>query len=746
MWTRCLALLVLLLGGEAVASPVLPQEPRLEVVELRFEGNRHFSDRALSNAIITRASECRSFLLTVFCWGGASFSRRPAYLYRPEFRRDVARIRLFYYQRGYREAAVDTLLSYPAEGQVAITFRITEGRPVRVDSVAVVGMEAAPGVPLPEELPVRPGDPLSSLALDAARDTLLVRLMDRGYPRADVLRSYFVPRNAPYSARVTFQVLPGPRARFGPVEVLDNERVPATVIRRMLPFREGDPYSRARQYEGQRNLYNLEIFRFVQLTPDLGYEPDSIVPVTVRVSEGDLHRVRSGAGMNTADCMNAEARWVSRNFVGGARRLQLRGRVSNLFAPAFQSTLCPDAGTHEYGQLNWTLSVDFNQPWLFSSRNSFTAGLYGERQSVKDLFVREALGVNLAFVRMLGRASPLALFYRPQIQALDAAELFFCSSYLVCAPEDIAILQGSNWLAPVGLSFSRDRTDRSLDPTRGYLLFLETEFAARWTGSDFEYTRVLGEVSAYRRGDSGWILAGRVRGGRVFPRVFEGLVGGDAAGPEVVHPQKRFFAGGANSVRGFAQNRLGPRVLQVRDVQDLLYRAGEAGPCTVQSVLDLSCDAGSLTEGELLPRPTGGTALLEGSVELRFPLWRRTLQGAAFVDVGQVWGEGERPALRDLAVTPGLGIRYMTPIGPFRVDVAYRGRASRRLQVVTARIRPFDPARDREAARLLGPDGTPIPYVRSQELGVLGPRVLWGDAPRWSLRRFQIHFSIGQAF
>jgi hypothetical protein len=154
-----------------------------------------------------------------------------------------------------------------------------------------------------------------------------------------------------------------------------------------------------------------------------------------------------------------------------------------------------------------------------------------------------------------------------------------------------------------------------------------------------------------------------------------------------------------------------------------------------------------LVDGGFLPRPTGGTSLIEGSLEVRFPLAGELWEGATFVDFGQVWEETADVDLTDLEVTPGFGVRFFSPIGPIRVDLAYRLGGGERLQVVTPQIRPFVPGVDPEGDRLRRDEVT-LDYLISdeQELAVLGPRVLWADLDPWSLRRFQIHLSIGQAF
>jgi hypothetical protein len=114
------------------------------------------------------------------------------------------------------------------------------------------------------------------------------------------------------------------------------------------------------------------------------------------------------------------------------------------------------------------------------------------------------------------------------------------------------------------------------------------------------------------------------------------------------------------------------------------------------------------------------------------------------VDFGQVWDEGETPSLADLEFTPGLGVRYFSPIGPIRVDLAYRSGGGEFLPVVTQAIELYDPQIHSAKDRL---GGAFDDYAAPGDLVVLGPQVRWGnDLPVLDLQRFQLHLSIGQAF
>jgi outer membrane protein insertion porin family/translocation and assembly module TamA len=643
--------------------------------------------------------------------------------------------------RGFREVHVDSETAIESDGNALVRFSITEGRPILADSIGYVSPEGFVAGNLLDGLPIDPGDRWSTLALDQTRDTLVRRLRNRGYPYADVLRQTVLPQGEPYHAHVSFEIEPGTSARYGAIRVEGVEHLDESTVLRTLPFRSGDPYRIDQLFEGQARLFGLEIIRNARVDADTAVIrqqaiPDSIVPLHVQVSESDPYRIRAGAGLSSAECFNTESRWTSRNFLGGGRVLQLRGRLANILAPCG-----PQSGEKEFAKLTWLSAIDFSQPWIFSTRNSFNASLFAERQSVPDIFIRRAFGLQLALTRAVGPRTPLTLSYRPELSRLDAADVLLCSGFLVCSREDIDILSGTRRLAPVGLNLTRDLSNSLLNPTAGYRLVFDLEHAASWTGSEFRYNRAVVEGTWYSRLTGSSVLATRIRGGWVGWGEFD--AGQEETG--IVHPQKRFYAGGANSVRGFGQSRLGPRVLAV-DNPALLLSENRQTPgtaCLPDEIIDLSCNAQGLRK-IFVSRPIGGTRVMEGNLEIRFALGRE-FEFVTFGDFGQVWGADQRLDPADLEFTPGVGIRYLSPVGPIRVDVGYSFRGNEQLSVLTEQIAPFagDCAAVRTCVTVTDAAGvsTVIPYVKTGELAVL-PSIDFGGGES----RFQLHLSIGQAF
>jgi outer membrane protein assembly factor BamA len=746
--SSALVSLILLIPG----AHLLAQTPSVEVRSIEFQANAAFPDDSLARTIVNRETRCRSIPLFGFC----PFGVQRELLNERELSRDMVRLVNFYTVRGYREARIDTLITRPAEDVLELSFHIDEGEPVRIANLTVEGVDVFDEFDPTVDLPVEVDGLLNVIDLAATRDTLIQRFRNRGYPRADVSRSWSVPADDPYHASVTFEVEAGPHSVFGPITLTGNEGIAGAVIRQFLPFEEGQEYSEVRTLEAQRNLFSIEMIQrasIVEAVDPAGLVPDSVVPLEVRITEAEIHNVRFGGGWSSLECGNVEGRWTSRNFYGGARRLQFRGRLSNLAADELKESACWDSGVEAFGGVNWLVAAEFSQPLI---RRNLALGLsvFWDRQSVEDVFVREALGADISLFQSFSTSTSVTFAYRPELTKLDAADVFFCASVQVCTPEDIASLEERNRLAPVSVNVVQSNTNDALNPTRGYQIGASFEHASTLTGSEFRYNRLLSEATGYFAVQPGGVLAARVRAGWVTSGTFA-LFGKN----DVIHPEKRFFSGGANSVRGFAQNQLGPRVLTV-DPAALLFPQGGTGeaPCTPEQLMveDLSCDADSLRDGAFgTPRPTGGDLVLEGGLEYRMTLGR-TVEVAVFTDFGRIWTETGSTKVTALELTPGVGIRYLSPAGPIRVDLGYRFRGIVPLQVVTTRIRPFvagdDPNTRISVTVKEGRRGEEkdvkktIDYVATNDLAVLNPLVFYGPDPGFSRRRFQLHISFGQAF
>ena len=705
-WGRTLVATGLLLG----AAPVLraqsaadDQHEDPEVTRLTIRGVKAVDVSELQNSISTTASACRSLLLRPFCFISKShlFYERK-YLDRKELQRDVLRIRVFYWKRGYRQAGVDTVVA-PRGSGVQVTFRVTEGRPTIVRKIAVGPQtDVLSARDIRRSVSLHAGKPLNLLMLDSSLLSLSNKLWERGYADAVVAVDTIAVDDSAYMADVGIVIDPRWKATVAELRITGNEVITPKTIRNSLTLREGDLFRRSDVIASQRNLYESGLFRHAAiLVPPQG---DSTKIVEVQVREAQLREARISAGFNTADFVQVDGLFRHYNLFGGARRFELTGTVGNLLAAQlnntsiFKNTLedVSDDERSTFEQPTWQASAQIRQPWFQSPRNTLALGVFAHRRALPNVFIDRGMGANLTFTREVAIRTPASATYQFALTRVEAGDLYFCVYYGVCDTTSIRAQRSRQRLSPVALTASVDRTNEAFSPSSGILGTVSLEHASGLTVSDYRYNRASADLSAYYRMGRG-VLAVHGRAGIVRALNSTGTALGFAGGQadDVLHPSKRFYAGGSQSVRGYGENQLGPRALTI-PASKLATLVGcdtsfatisqclANGPvCTKYCGTD-SATFSALKDRDFVPRPLGGTSVLEGNVEYRFPIWR-ALGGAAFVDAAFVGSAGLlQLASGDGAVTPGLGIRYKSPVGPIRVDVGYNPGIAEDLPVYTA--------------------------------------------------------------
>ncbi len=653
-----------LLAALAAGSLPAQEEPRV-VRQLDFEGNRALDDRTLEIAIATSNSSWFATFPAVR-WLGLGEERTFDEL---EFRRDVVRLVLLYRQSGYMRAVVDTVVRR-TERDVFITFRIHEGEPVRLRRLEIVGLQGIADVAaLRRDLPIREGDPFNRFLFVAAADTVRARLRNTGYPYAEVLRNYDSDAGT-LVAEARLEALPQRRMVVGEVAIEGLAAVDTGTVRRMVSVKPGDLYREARLYQSQRDLYGMEVFRLAQVTLLDSVPPadaaDSTVRVRVRLLEGPRHRVRAGAGYGTVDCFRVQGGWAAHDFLGGARTLNIDGRFSRLgvgfpFDQDLENTLCPalkDDFTAD--TLNYSVGATLTQPGFLAPRHRASIGVSAQRYAEPKAFVRRSIGVDLAVTFNHRGRIPLTVGYGYSLGQTTAPPAVYCSVFQVCDAADQAFLRERRPFAAVTVSATRARVNSPIEPTRGSVITATLSHSSRLVGSDslYEFNRGEVELARYHVIGRGRVFAWRVRAGAILPQRI--TLSGQSA--RFVPPDQRFYAGGPNSVRGYGLNELGPAVYVTGDTSTANGNVIVRGNDTLYRDLRVS--------------PTGGNTAFVIDAELRLPspVLKERVRLGAFVDIGQVWEREEQLlTLEDVRITPGVGVRFATPLGPIRLDVGYNG-------------------------------------------------------------------------
>ncbi|MEO5798655.1 MAG: BamA/TamA family outer membrane protein [Gemmatimonadales bacterium] len=641
--------------GASVPVPVAAQSSQLVIRGLGFSGNHAIDGTTLAAAIATTNSS--AFVRwRAFRWLGLGQKRL---FNQQDFLRDILRLQLVYRRSGYLDVKVDTVVRRTAQ-DIYITFKITEGQPVRVETLKFVGLDSLSGTDQKEltlDLPLAKGDVFSRYVLEASRDTLVTRLRNTGFPNA-LVAGRFLVNDTLRTAQVILESRPGTAAVFSDVHVVGYQQVDSGYIASLLTAHTGQPFRQEEIYRSQRALYGSELFKFATVAIDSTRFNDSStkVPLLVTVQEGFMHRAQASLGYATTDCFRAGAGWTARNALGGGKIIDLSGHVSKIGVGSplgfgAERNICSSLREDSVGSrlANYGLTLSLRRNGFLSPDNALVLSAFTERRSEYKVYLRDEIGASAAITRETYARIPVSLTYRFAYGTTSANAVSFCAFFNACVAQDIAQLRERRVLATLTLSAVRQRVNNLLDPSRGSLMSVEATVSSRFIGSSDrqQFWRVVGDASFYLPLTRTVVLASHLRGGAVYaPKI--NLASGTTA--NFVPPDQRFYAGGPNDVRGFDRNELGPVVYVARDSS-----FNEDGVPDVALVRVAA---------------TGGDRIVVANLELRLPspVLSQRLRFAAFVDAGALWEGGNNAVVR---LTPGVGLRFASPLGPIRFDVGY---------------------------------------------------------------------------
>ncbi|MCZ6776828.1 MAG: BamA/TamA family outer membrane protein [Ignavibacteria bacterium] len=641
-------------------TPTLAQqreeERRYEVNSIEFEGNDVLGISELLAQLATKETPgfLNKFLYDI--WD--RLGRKDEYFDGAAFDEDVERLHRHYIDKGFSDVQIDTVLRFSEEDKcVNITFLIQEGYRAIIDSVIYKGFLHIAGTVwagIKDDPKIEKGDPFDRVLVEEEATRVREILRNEGYPKAEFVRdSSFAKRvlsTGNYSIVLAFDS--SKRYWFGRIEIaqepdsLRREEITDGIVINQLDYEPGQIYSESSRKESERNLNRVGIFDQARILVTVPASEDTsrFVTTHVFVRPRDKHEFAPEilvSDENGTFNLGTGIGYANRNFFGGARtfstRLRFRTQTIGEFPDYFE--------TNSDAVSNVDLTFELLQPYIFTNtiKGSWSFSVILDKQK---LYRQEIIRNKFGFTSRFTDHTTGFLDWTLQSVRLRRNASFREEQ---ATQEQISELRAQEnevqFNSIISFTIQRDRSNDIFSPSAGFVHSATFEESGllplllKKAQPDLPFTQfyrvsLLGRWYFDLTGDRFSVFAFKLKGG------LEEKYGESRSDTTRAIPQThRFYAGGGGSVRGW-----GSRDLSATGVPEF-----------------------------------GGDLAFEGSVELRTNVLK-SLQDdlldkiwiVTFLDFGNVWGKAKAFQVQDIAVAAGIGLRYDTFFGPFRIDFGFR--------------------------------------------------------------------------
>ncbi|MGQ3672727.1 outer membrane protein assembly factor BamA [Xanthobacter sp. TB0136] len=578
---------------------------KVGVKEIKFVGNKAFSDWKLNDVITTTKSGLLSFL-------------KSTDVYDPDrINADQELLRRFYLKNGYADFRVvsATAEREPNGDGYIVTFTLDEGEPYKFGTVDVTSsIREVSAESLRSAVRAVEGKTYNADLVEQSVENLTVEVAKRGYAFAQVR-----PRGdrdfETHKINLLFVVEEGPRVYVERIEVRGNTRTRDWVIRREFDLGEGDAYNRVLVDRAERRLRNLGYFKEVRIINEPGSAPDRVILV-VDVEDQATGEFSVSGGYSTSDGFIGEVSLGEKNFLGRGQYVKVSG---------------------SWGENTKGAEFSFTEPYFLGYRIAAGVDAYWKETTPTSYsnYSTDMVGGGLRLGLPITDEVTLALrynLYQREITVCDASrydnlgpllgaqEVLFCESTTSWAVRQ-AQQDGRTITSALGYTLSFNGLDSNMKPTQGLYAELKQDLAG--LGGDVNFLRTSADVRHYTAlGVADAVLMLRGQAGYVT-----------SWGDDDLAIMDNFFMG-PNLVRGFAPSGIGPR---------------DVAPCALTN----SGNPAYLNCLEKNTTALGGTMYWGVSAEVQFPLSFLPkdlgLTAAIFADAGSLYDYNGSTSFPDIA-------------------------------------------------------------------------------------------------
>jgi outer membrane protein assembly complex protein YaeT len=512
-----------------------------------------------------------------------------------EWEEDLDEIRRYLRRQGLHRVSVygEVHPRDDAPQEVDLVVRVIEGPRALIESVEIVGSDQLPSVEALSASELVVGSPFHAPQIAEARERILDKYRNRGYQQADVEAQTRLDETGT-QASVGFHINEGEQTFIGKVIVSGLEVTREEALRREITVQPSEPLSTEALLETRQRLVGTGLFREVSVEV-LEHEAASrFRDVLIRLEEGPRTSLGYGFGYNERTLARAEVEVTRRNLFGLNRTLSVFARAS-LRGGRFVTT--------------------YRQPTFFGlALPVFLSAFHEEEYRASFDYIRKGVGFQVSKKVSENRS----YFFRYNFNRTDVTRLDVPVEEVPREFRDIR-------LSTVSVSQVTDTRNDVISPKSGQARFLDLEFSLKAIGSKSPYIKGFAQQFFYLRLPKRMVgvIGMRLGIGQTFRQDRDALL----------PITERFFAGGANTLRGFGLDQASPK--------------------------------------DSFGNPVGGNILTLLNLELRFPLVGK-LGGVIFSDNGTVYRRLKVIELLKWRYNVGFGVRYDTPLGPLRVDWGFK--------------------------------------------------------------------------
>ena len=634
-----------------------------ELESIKFSGNNFFSESELKKNIESKETP---MWFWIFLDSFTPFGNERVYFDSSNISVDKLALKEFYRSYGFFNIQVKHFIVVDSSSKsVELNYEITENRATNFGKINLIGLEKLSnddyGRMISETVVLDSSKQYSESEVQNNIGTIKRFLANSGYifggydsttitidtltDRTDA--DIYFHSGDKYTLSKTTINKSGPSVN----QVTDK------IITEIANLKEGKIYDQSQVDRSELRLLKTELFTSLAINPVISDTSELMIPVEINAVIGSLNELSPEIKADnefSSFNLGLGISYTRKNFLGDARKLSLSTsfrlidiiniNLSNLFKSA-------NNGDSTYqGVIDFSMNME--QPFLFGRPILTTTELYFRSQTLID-FTENSYGGAQRFDVEMPPYTFVTLF-RPFV-SVDVAERQNVTKSLAAGIEYKTTETNKSITPGIGVELGSTKTDDILFPTRGSYLFFTPELFYSRTNILFSKTSkstqfdssLAGNIYFYRlqtgvsnylsiSNDRSFIFASKLRVGYAQP--ITGSNNPNITSERLIPPNKTFYAGGSNSVRGWKARELIPK--------DSVYFLGFT------------------TETNAL---RGGTFWLEGSFEIRKKL-SQYFGYAVFADYGNSWNGWKEMQVKDIAVAVGFGIRIYTPIAPFRLD------------------------------------------------------------------------------